>query len=91
MGDILLSREALDELLEKAAKRGAAQALSELGLHTDDPASFRQDMQDIRAVLDGYRNAKRGILNGFYKALGTAFAGGLFAWLMLTFAEGASK
>lgn len=54
-----LSSEQLDTLLERAAERGAARALHNLGLH-DDKAPH--DVAELRTLLDSWRMVRRTML-----------------------------
>jgi len=45
-------------MLDRAAKRGAAEALRELGLQDDDAAS---DLREMRSLLDAWRLTKKSI------------------------------
>jgi|LakMenEpi03Aug12_release.lakeMendotaPanAssembly.Ray.scaffolds.fasta_scaffold1991342_2 hypothetical protein len=56
--DKITINNALNRLLEQAAKRGAQQALAELGLHDRNAG---EDMRDLRGLLDAWRTAKRTI------------------------------
>ena len=62
--NVLVTADQMDELLERAAKSGAKQALKELGL-ADDSAG--QDIKDIRGILEGFRDARRTIFEAFLK------------------------
>ena len=50
--------EQLEEMLDKAAKRGAAEALRELGLQDEDAAN---DLREMRSLLDAWRLTKKSI------------------------------
>ena len=52
MGNIQLSPEELEAMMDRAAKRGAYAALKELGLH-DDHAP--QDIDELRGLLSAWR------------------------------------
>ena len=58
MGDSKLTAEELEARLDRAAKRGAAEALRELGLQDDDAAS---DLREMRSLLDAWRLTKKSI------------------------------
>jgi hypothetical protein len=58
MSDSKLSAEELETMLDRAAKRGAAEALRELGLQDDDAAS---DLREMRSLLDAWRLTKKSI------------------------------
>jgi hypothetical protein len=58
MSDSKLTSEELEAMLDRAAKRGAAEALRELGLQDDDAAS---DLREMRSLLDAWRLTKKSI------------------------------
>lgn len=53
--NIVLSEAQLEVLLERAAKRGAQEALAQVGLHDDDAG---HDIRDLRQLLDSWRDLK---------------------------------
>ena len=58
MGNTTLTPEELEAMLDRAAKRGAREALHALGLHDDTAA---KDIQEMRNLLDSWRDTKRSI------------------------------
>lgn len=59
-----LTPEKLEAMLDRAAKRGAKQALQELGL-SDETAAV--DIREIRSLLDTWRDTRKSIWNTFVK------------------------
>lgn len=53
-----LTPEQLEEMLDRAAKKGAAQALLDIGLQDQDAAS---DLREMRSLLDAWRLTKKSI------------------------------
>jgi len=53
-----LTPEQLEEMLDRAAKRGASQALRELGLQDETAAT---DLREMRSLLDAWRLTKKSI------------------------------
>lgn len=53
-----LTEEQLEAMLDRAAKKGAAEALRELGLQDEDAAS---DIKEMRGLLDAWRLTKRSV------------------------------
>ncbi|VTY35187.1 Uncharacterised protein [Xylophilus ampelinus] len=53
---LLLRREDFDELLDRAAERGAERALAHLGLENGHAA---KDIRELRDLLDAWRDARR--------------------------------
>lgn len=61
-----LSDAQLEELLERAAHRGAVSALKSVGLQDDGAAG---DVRDLRTLIDSWRSVKKSILHTMVKAL----------------------
>ena len=61
-----LSDTQLEELLERAAHRGAVSALKSVGLQDDGAAG---DVRDLRTLIDGWRSVKKSIIHTIVKAL----------------------
>lgn len=53
-----ITPEQLEEMLDRAAKKGAKQALCDLGLSDMDAAS---DIRELRSLLDSWRDTKKSI------------------------------
>jgi len=53
-----LTEEQIEAMLDRAAKKGASQALRELGLQDEDAAS---DIKEMRGLLDAWRLTKRSV------------------------------
>lgn len=70
MGNIQLSPEELEAMLDRAAKRGAYAALKELGLH-DDHAP--QDIDELRGLLSSWRETRKAIWSTVVRISTTAF------------------
>ena len=54
----MITPEELEVMLDRAAKRGAKAALREVGLHDDDA---RKDIQEMRSLLEAWRDTRRGV------------------------------
>ena len=82
MSDINLTPEELESMLDRAAKRGAKQALSSIGLHD---ATAAKDINEMRNLLDVWRDTRRGIWSTVVKvttiAILTFIAGAV--WMQL--------
>lgn len=72
---VTLTDHQLDELIEKAAARGATAALARVGL--DDEHAAR-DVTEFRSLLDAYRGAKKTMITTTVKWV-TTFVIGLIA------------
>ena len=53
-----LTEEQIEAMLDRAAKKGAAEALREIGLQDEDAAS---DIKEMRGLLDAWRVTKRSV------------------------------
>lgn len=53
-----LTPEELEAMLDRAAKRGAKEALASLGLHDEDA---HKDITEMRTLLEAYRDTKKSI------------------------------
>ena len=82
MTEISLTPEELESMLDRAAKRGAKQALSSIGLHD---ATAAKDINEMRNLLDVWRDTRRGIWSTVVKvttiAILTFIAGAV--WMQL--------
>ena len=58
MGNVTLTPEELEALLDRAAQKGARAALEELGLHDDSAA---KDIEDIRELLASWRETRKAV------------------------------
>lgn len=80
--NVTLTRRELDDLLESAAEKGARKALAQVGLSVeDDPEKVKKDIKDLRDLLDGWRSARRNIMSGAFKAIGTFMVGAVLAFI----------
>lgn len=64
----------LEELLDRAAKKGATEALHEIGLH-DENAIY--DIHELRGLLDSWRSTKRTVGNTIIKFITMAILGAI--------------
>lgn len=82
MANINLTPDELESMLDRAAKRGAKQALSSIGLHDKSAA---KDINEMRDLLDVWRDTRRGIWSTVVKvttiAILTFIAGAV--WMQL--------
>ena len=61
-----MSEEKMEEMLDRAARRGARQALAELGLH-DSQAVV--DINEMRSLLTAWRETRRAVWATVVKAI----------------------
>ena len=59
-----ITPEELEDMLDRAAKRGAKAALREVGLHDDEA---RKDIQEMRSLLEAWRDTRRGVWSTIVK------------------------
>lgn len=60
----MFTQQELEDMLDRAAKRGATAALREVGLHDDDA---RKDIQEMRNLLEAWRDTRRGVWSTIVK------------------------
>ena len=58
MSDIKLSPEEIEEMLGRAARRGAKEALRSIGLLDDDA---HKDITEMRSLLEAWRDTRKSI------------------------------
>ena len=73
---------ALRHLLDAAAEKGARRALAELGLHDQDAAD---DLRELRALLEAWRDAKRTVRRTVVRWVTTAILVGIAVWAGVRF------
>ena len=59
-----ITEEKVEDMLDRAAKRGASAALREVGLHDDDA---RKDILEMRSLLEMWRDTRRGVWSTIVK------------------------
>ena len=77
MNDIKLTLEEIEVMLDKAARRGAKEALRSIGLLDDDAA---RDIIEMRSLLEAWRDTRKSVLSTIVKVTTVA---------LLTFIAGA--
>ena len=60
----MITPEELEDMLDRAAQRGATAALREGGLHDDDA---RKDILEMRSLLEMWRDTRRGVWSTIVK------------------------
>jgi hypothetical protein len=58
MSEVKLSPEELEEMLDRAARRGAKEALRSIGLLDDDA---QKDITEMRSLLEAWRDTRRSV------------------------------
>ena len=77
MGNVTMTPEEFEAMLDRAAKKGARAALEELGLHDQNA---EKDLEEIRNLLTSWRDTKKAIWSTVVKVVTVA---------ILTFIAGA--
>lgn len=58
MSDVKLTSDELEAMLDRAARRGAKEALRSIGLLDDDA---HKDITEMRSLLEAWRDTRKGI------------------------------
>jgi hypothetical protein len=58
MSEVKLSPDELEDMLDRAARRGAKEALRSIGLLDDDA---QRDITEMRSLLEAWRDTRRSI------------------------------
>lgn len=66
----------IEEMIQRAARKGAKEALESIGLH-DDAAG--KDVQELRGLLEAWRGTKRTVWRTVTQALTMALLGAIAA------------
>jgi hypothetical protein len=77
---LLLRKEDFDDLLNRAAERGARRALADVGLDGDDAA---HDIRELRNLLDAFNAAKHTAWQTVIKMITTGFVLALLAGTLI--------
>jgi hypothetical protein len=64
MSDIKLSPEEIEDMLDRAARRGAKEALRSIGLLDDDA---QRDITEMRSLLEAWRDTRKSIWSTIVK------------------------
>jgi hypothetical protein len=77
---LFLRKEDFDELLDRAAERGAKRALADVGLDGEDAA---HDMRELRDLLEAFNTAKHTAWQTVIKMVTTGFLFALVAGALI--------
>ena len=69
MSEVKLSHEELEDMLDRAARKGAKQALSSIGLLDADA---HKDITEMRSLLDAWRDTRRSVWSTIIRVSTTA-------------------
>lgn len=69
MSEVRLSPEELEDMLDRAAKRGAKEALASIGLLDEDA---HKDITEMRSLLEAWRDTRKSVWGTFVRVATTA-------------------
>ena len=75
-----MSPDVIEQMIARAAKQGAREALQSVGLH-DETAG--DDMRELRNLLDAWRSTKKTVWSQVVKAITMAVLGAIAAGAFL--------
>lgn len=75
-----MSPEVIEDMIARAAKRGAKEALESIGLH--DPEAGK-DMTELRGLLEAWRSAKQAVWKQVVQTVTIAVLGAIAAGTFL--------
>lgn len=84
MPQITLTPEELEDMLDRAAKRGAKAVLSELGLHDEEAPN---DIREVRSLLKTWQSTRLSIWNTFVKITTVAVFGFVATAIWMQFGD----
>ena len=77
-----MSPEVIEEMMARAAQKGAKAALESIGLHDENAGD---DMKELRNLLDAWRSTKKTVWSQVVKAATMAILGAIAAGAFLQF------
>jgi 2-iminoacetate synthase ThiH len=77
-----MSPEVIEQMIARAAKQGAREALQSVGLHDENAGD---DMRELRNLLDAWRSTKKTVWSQVVKAMTMAVLGAIAAGAFLQF------
>ena len=66
MGQTIITPEELEAMLDRAARKGAKEALATIGLLDD---SAQKDIVEMRSLLEAWRDTRRSVWNTVTKVI----------------------
>jgi 2-iminoacetate synthase ThiH len=75
-----MSPDVIEEMINRAARRGAKEALESIGLHDENAGD---DMRELRNLLDAWRSTKKTVWSQVVKAFTMATLGAIAAGAFL--------
>jgi 2-iminoacetate synthase ThiH len=77
-----MSPEVIEQMIARAAKQGAREALQSVGLHDENAG---EDMKELRNLLDAWRSTKKTVWSQVVKAMTMAVLGAIAAGAFIQF------
>lgn len=77
-----MSTEVIEQMIYRAARQGAKEALESVGLHDKEAGD---DLRELRGLLEAWRSTKRTVWSQIVKAATMATLGALVAGAWLQF------
>lgn len=77
-----MSPEVIEQMIARAAEKGARAALESIGLHDENAGD---DMRELRNLLDAWRSTKKTVWSQVVKAATMATLGAIAAGAFLQF------
>lgn len=77
-----MSAEVIEQMICRAAKQGAKEALESVGLHDKEAGD---DLREMRGLLEAWRATKRTVWSQIIKAITMAVLGAIVAGTWLQF------
>ena len=77
-----MSPEVIEQMMARAAQKGAKAALESIGLHDENAGD---DMKELRNLLDAWRSTKKTVWSQVVKAMTMAVLGAIAAGAFLQF------
>jgi 2-iminoacetate synthase ThiH len=77
-----LTPELIEDMICRAARKGAKEALESIGLHDENAGD---DMRELRGLLDAWRSTKKTVWSQIVKAATMAMLGAIAAGAFLQF------
>jgi len=75
-----MSPDVIEQMIARAAKQGAREALQSVGLHDENAGD---DMRELRNLLDAWRSTKKTVWSQVVKAITMAVLGAIAAGAFL--------
>ena len=82
MSEVKLTHDELEEMLDRAARRGAKEALASIGLLGDDA---QRDIHELRSLLEAWRDTRKSFWTTVVRAITAATLAFIAGAVWMTF------